>query len=242
MSPLRLGWQSGGDRASRECAALCDSPISVLVAASCKDVRARCVSAVRDAFPGANFHRVGTILEVGGASRGVYPELLLIELESAKAAGLDLVRRLRAVNPNCCVIAVGMSAEGPLLLSALQAGVRGFLNVDEPPDMLERQVKAAARGELALSPAITDKVLGYFAQWPSETTCDALSARECEVLRLMAAGMSAGVIAGRLGVRITTVQTHVRRIYNKLGVSTRAQATRAAIGMGLLTQGKTDDG
>jgi DNA-binding NarL/FixJ family response regulator len=119
------------------------------------------------------------------------------------------------------------------VLPAIEAGATGYLLKDAPREELLRAVRAAARGEAVLSPAIGARLLDQVRQPVRETVTD----RELEVLKLVAAGSTNREIAERLFISEATVKTHLLHIYAKLGVNDRAAAVGAAFSRGLLTPG-----
>lgn len=126
--------------------------------------------------------------------------------------------------------------------AALRAGASGFLLKDAEPDELIRAVRAVANGEAWLDPPVARRLLTDFAgrpdtHMPRSITLKQLTAREQEVLVLMAHGLSNDGIADHLVVGMTTVKTHVGRILMKLAVRDRAQAVAAAYQLGLVQPG-----
>jgi DNA-binding NarL/FixJ family response regulator len=115
------------------------------------------------------------------------------------------------------------------ILGAIEAGASGYLLKDAPPEELVAALRAAAAGESALAPAIAGRLLARLRA-PQQ----ALSAREVEVLELVAAGESNGAIARVLHLSEATVKSHLVHIYSKLGVSSRTAAVAAARETGLL--------
>jgi DNA-binding NarL/FixJ family response regulator len=115
------------------------------------------------------------------------------------------------------------------ILGAVEAGASGYLLKDSAPDELVAAIRAAAAGETALAPAIASRLLARMRSPRPE-----LSARESEVLRLVADGATNGEIATRLFISDATVKSHLVHIYTKLGVSSRTAAVASARELGLL--------
>jgi DNA-binding NarL/FixJ family response regulator len=129
---------------------------------------------------------------------------------------------------------------------ALQAGASGFLLKDTPPGQLTDGIRAVAAGEALLAPTITRRLIEEFARLgrarrarPSQL--DELTARELEVLRLLARGLSNAEIAAELVVSDTTVKTHVAHVLGKLGLRDRVQAVVLAYESGLVTPASPSD-
>ena len=117
------------------------------------------------------------------------------------------------------------------VVAAIEAGATGYLLKDAPREELLRAVKAAARGEAVLSPAVASRLMGQVRQPAREP----LSQRELEVLGLIAQGSTNREAAAKLFISEATVKTHVLHIYAKLGVNDRAAAVATAFERGLLT-------
>lgn len=115
------------------------------------------------------------------------------------------------------------------ILAAVEAGATGYLLKDAPPDELCAAVRAAARGQSALGPAIAHRLMGRM-----RTPGTSLSRRETEVLRLVADGLSNQQISARLYLSQATVKSHLVHVYAKLGVESRTAAVAAAAGQGLI--------
>jgi DNA-binding NarL/FixJ family response regulator len=119
------------------------------------------------------------------------------------------------------------------VLPAIEAGATGYLLKDAPRDELLRAVRSAARGEVALSPAVAARLMNRLRA-PAPAPAGALSRRELEVLRLVAAGHTNREAAARLFITEATVKTHLLNIYAKLDVNDRAAAVAEGYNRGLL--------
>ena len=128
---------------------------------------------------------------------------------------------------------------------ALRAGASGFLLKDVPPEQLAAGIRVVAAGDALLAPSITRRLIDEFAHdapAPAEppTGLDELTARELEVFKLVARGLSNAEIAAELVVSETTVKTHVARVLMKLGLRDRVQAVVLAYESGVAVPGRTD--
>src|SRR5688572_8165316 len=124
--------------------------------------------------------------------------------------------------------------------AALRAGASGFLLKDAPPDRLVEAIHAVAAGDVLLAPAITRRLVERYAGAAGAVQppgLDELTAREREVLVLIARGRSNAEIAGDLVVSMATVKTHVGRVFLKLGLRDRVQAVIVAYEAGLVRAG-----
>jgi DNA-binding NarL/FixJ family response regulator len=161
---------------------------------------------------------------------GAEPDVVLMDLQfGASGSGAEATRRIRAqVHPPAVLVLTNYDTDGDLL-SAVEAGASGYLLKDAPPDELVAAVRAAAAGESALAPAIAGRLLARL-----RAPAVSLSAREIEVLQLVAAGRTNGGIAAELHITDATVKSHLVHVYDKLGVSTRTAAVAAARELGVL--------
>lgn len=161
---------------------------------------------------------------------GLTPDVVLMDLQfGTDQTGADATRRIRALrNPPAVLVLTNYDTDSDIL-GAVEAGASGYLLKDSPPEELIAAIHAAARGETALAPAIAGRLLARMrSPQPS------LSARETEVLRLVADGATNNEIATRLHISDATVKSHLVHIYTKLDVSSRTAAVAAARDTGLL--------
>jgi DNA-binding NarL/FixJ family response regulator len=171
-------------------------------------------------------------------ARELRPDVVLMDLRMPDLGGLDATRAILEVEPSTRVVALTVVSEEADVTAALQAGACGFLAKDTPIDDMASAVRAAAYGAAWLSPRAADAVLGRFrrvdlAQQRASASAERLSARELEVLRLIAQGMENAEIAQTLNISPLTVKNHVSSILTKLGLPNRIQAAIYAIRRGL---------
>ena len=150
--------------------------------------------------------------------------------------GLEATRRILAADPEARVLVLTTFDLDEYVYEALRAGASGFVLKDDPPEQLIAAVRTVASGDALLSPAITKRVIDEFARIPRLTPpkeLDDLSARERDVFRLIALGMSNSQIGQELFISETTVKTHVTHILSKLGLHDRVQAVVLAYRTGI---------
>jgi DNA-binding NarL/FixJ family response regulator len=127
------------------------------------------------------------------------------------------------------------------VFDALQAGASGFLLKDAPPEQLVAGIRVVAQGDALLAPSITTRLIESFVRdhghAPKPPELDELTARELEILGLVARGLSNAEIAAELVVSPTTVKTHVARVLSKLGLRDRVQAVVLAYETGIVERG-----
>lgn len=160
------------------------------------------------------------------------PDVVLMDLVMPGMSGVEATRRILDEFPETKVVALTSFIEDDLIGDTLRAGAIGYLMKNVSADQLADAVRAAARGRSTLAPEAAD-VLVRSVTAPRPQT-DSLTAREQEVLKLMADGLTNADIGERLVIGVATVKTHVSSVIAKLGVSTRTEATALAIRRGLV--------
>ncbi len=160
------------------------------------------------------------------ATAGSAPDVVIIDPRSAGADVGALVDRLS--NELASAIVVFTSNGGARLLAeALKAGVKGYVRKDSPPEDLVRAIRAAQSGDFYVDPALSSTIV-------LEEGDRTLTARQREILQMLADGMQTEAVARRLGLSTETVRTHTKRILAKLHADTRTQAVAIAIRNGLI--------
>jgi len=161
------------------------------------------------------------------------PDVVLMDLVMPRLDGVGAMRELRRRLPGTRVIVLTSFAEDERLLPAIQAGAAGYLLKNVAPAELARAIRAAHAGEALLDPLIAARLVEAIAQPAGEPAAERLTAREQQVLALIARGYSNKRIALELGIAEKTVKTHVGHVLAKLGVADRTQAALHAVRMGL---------
>jgi NarL family two-component system response regulator LiaR len=160
------------------------------------------------------------------------PDVVLMDLVMPGMSGVEATRRVLDACPETKVVALTSFTEEDLIGETLRAGAIGYLMKNVSADQLADAVRSAAAGRSTLAPEAADVLMrSVTAPRPQ---ADALTAREQEVLKLMADGLTNADIADRLVIGVATVKTHVSSVIAKLGVSTRTEATALAIRRGLV--------
>ncbi|MES9543803.1 MULTISPECIES: response regulator transcription factor [unclassified Actinomadura] len=167
------------------------------------------------------------------------PDVVLMDVRMPVMDGIEATRRVTAEPDPPRVLMLTTFDLDEHVYDALVAGASGFLLKDVTAERLFDAVRVVAAGEALLAPAVTRRLIGEFARLrprpPSRgPVLDALTPRETDVLRLVAAGLSNAEVAARLVVGEETVKTHVSRILRKLGLRDRVQAVVAAYESGLV--------
>lgn len=147
--------------------------------------------------------------------------------------GIEATRRVRRLTPNSQVVVLTAHTDEARVVGALRAGAIGYVRKDAEPELLLTAVRAAARGQSVLDPAVASVVLQELAG--EAMGQDDLTQREMTVLRLLAHGRSNREIAAELTVSEETIKTHVGNILSKLHMAQRTQAVIAALKQGLIS-------
>ncbi len=161
------------------------------------------------------------------------PDVVLMDLRMPGVDGIEAIRRIKARHPAIEIVILTTYDDDEYIVRGLRAGARGYLLKDSGRQVLFEAIRAAARGESLLPPAVIEKVVAHLVE-PRPVEVGGLSEREREVLALLAEGAANKEIAARLYITERTVKAHVANIFNKLGVNSRAEAVAVALRKGLL--------
>jgi DNA-binding NarL/FixJ family response regulator len=165
-------------------------------------------------------------------AKALAPDVILMDLRMPEMDGVSAIAALSQAGSSARVLVLTTYDTDSDVLSAIEAGATGYLLKDAPGAELFRAIRAAASGEAVLSPSVATRVVGQ-VRAPA-APAEPISARELEVLELIARGASNREAAARLFISEATVKTHLMHIYAKLGVSDRAAAVAEAFDRGLL--------
>ncbi|HEY2127031.1 MAG TPA: response regulator transcription factor [Streptosporangiaceae bacterium] len=170
------------------------------------------------------------------------PDVLLMDIRMPVLDGLQATREITAMPGAPKVLVLTTFDLDDYVYQALRWGASGFLLKDASAQELADAVRIVAAGDALLSPGVTRRLIVEFARMgaprgPNRDSLDGLTERECEVLALVARGLSNAEIAGRLIVAEQTIKTHVSRILMKLGLRDRTQAVVLAYETGLIQPG-----
>jgi DNA-binding NarL/FixJ family response regulator len=178
------------------------------------------------------------------AARRLKPDVVLMDIRMPELDGIEATRRVLAVDGDAPKVLMLTTFDlNEYVYDALRAGASGFLLKDVPPEQLADGIRIVAGGDALLAPSITRRLIQEFAQagppsGPPPPGLDELTARELEVFKLVARGLSNAEIAAELIVSETTVKTHVARMLMKLGLRDRVQAVVLAYEAGVAIPGR----
>jgi DNA-binding NarL/FixJ family response regulator len=164
------------------------------------------------------------------------PDVVIMDIAMPELNGIEAARQIISALPRIKVIALSMHADKRYVMEMLKAGASGYILKDNAYEELARAVRTALKNHPYLSPQVTETVIGDYVQFALAANGSAfslLSAREREVLQLLAEGNSTAQIAECLGISVKTVETYRQHIIEKLDIRSVAELTKYAIREGL---------
>jgi DNA-binding NarL/FixJ family response regulator len=168
------------------------------------------------------------------------PTVVLMDIRMPELDGLQATRDILAADPSARILILTTFDLDEYVYGALEAGASGFVLKDDPPEQLIAALRTVAAGDALLSPAVTKRVIRQFTRRPrpaAPKAVDELTARELDIFRLIAEGLSNAEISQRLFISDTTVKTHVTHILQKLDLRDRVQAVVLAYQTGIFDAG-----
>jgi NarL family two-component system response regulator LiaR len=176
----------------------------------------------------------GDGLETVAQAEALCPDVILMDLVMPKMDGIEATRRITAKQPGVRILVLTSFAAADKVFPAIKAGALGYLLKDSGPAELVQAIHQVHQGQPSLEPSIALKMLQEFSHPPERSpTPEPVTAREMEVLRLLAQGKSNREIADQLVITVLTVRTHVSNILGKLHLASRTQAALYALKEGL---------
>ena len=189
-------------------------------------VRAGVRAVLQDAFDGARILDAASVDDALEVLGGDSPDVVIVDPWKVDPDIANVVGRL-ATEVGAPIVVFTSDGGARLLAEALKAGVKGYVRKDSPSEDLIRAIEAARGGEFYVDPGLSSTIV-------LDETDRTLSARQQEILQMLADGMQTDAVAERLGLSTETVRTHTKRILAKLEASTRTQAVAIGIRHGMI--------
>lgn len=162
------------------------------------------------------------------------PDVVLLDQRLPDGSAVEAIIELRRLAPRSRVVLLVASSDDAVLVAATQAGAAGFVATTSPVEELVAAVRAAAAGDVLISPVLLPRLLARLQAPTVRGDGQQLTAREREVLELIAEGLSNAAIAARLVLSVNTVRNHVQNLLTKLGAHSKLEALSVAVRDGLL--------
>ncbi|HVS96790.1 MAG TPA: response regulator transcription factor [Puia sp.] len=161
----------------------------------------------------------------------IQPDIVIADIQLPGMSGIDCVRRVKAVCPSIQFMMFTIYEDSEQVFEALEAGANGYLLKQTRQDRILEAIRELHEGGAPMSAGIARRVVGSFRKDPSQSgNVDVLSARENEVLQLLAKGLLYKEIGDRLQISTGTVRQHIHKIYSKLQVQNKTEAINKAFG------------
>ena len=212
---------------------------TILLLEDLPEIRVWLRKLVLEVFPGSTISESARVHDAIELVAAVKFDLALIDLGLPDGSGVDVVTRLRDMQPEAQSVVVTIHDDDEHLFPALQAGAFGYVLKEQARELITEQLQRISQGEPPLSPSIARRVMAYFsAKAKPQPNLNAmpnvaLTDRESEVLLRVAKGYTLPEIGVQLGLSRHTIADYVKQIYRKLNVSSRAEAALEAQRLGL---------
>jgi DNA-binding NarL/FixJ family response regulator len=199
------------------------------------------VKLVEETFPNEAVTAVATLRDALYWLKGQtqdFCSLCLVDIGLPDGSGIEFIRALMAKAPNAHAVVTTLYQDDQNLLNAMAAGASGYILKDQEPELIGSRLAAIKRGEVAMSPSISKRIMAHFQNSArfvnASSEIATLTPRETDVLRLIGRGLRNNEAAAALGISKMTVTDYIKTIYRKLDVSSRAEAALEASRRGLV--------
>lgn len=166
--------------------------------------------------------------------KDTFPDVILMDISMPGMNGIDCVKKIISVKPETKIIMLTVYEENEKIYDALRAGASGYILKRSTLREILDAIREVMIGGAPMSPSIAKKVLNYFNQVGKKTNDINLTAREAEILKELVAAQSYNSIAEKLFISLDTVRSHIKSIYQKLHVNSKAEAVAKALKENLL--------
>jgi DNA-binding NarL/FixJ family response regulator len=161
-------------------------------------------------------------------------DVIILDISMPGIKVTDVIKQIGKSHPHIKILVLTAHGDKGTVMAVLKAGAHGYVLKEEDPYVVPDAIRAVAKGKNWVSPSVASLMIGKIRENKMNTDACVLTERECEVLRLIALGLSTKSIASRINMAERTVEFHITNIYDKLGVNTRASAVLWAKEHGIL--------
>jgi DNA-binding NarL/FixJ family response regulator len=210
---------------------------TILIVDDHRHARQAIRSVLEELFPEAAIMEAATLTEARQLMPGSQFCLAMIDLNLPDGSGIDLLRELSSTSPNTYLITTTIFDDNQHIFDALRAGTQGYMLKDMSLNEMTLQLKGMLNGQPPLSPSIARRILQHFRESTGHQVnrpMHNLTDREQTILTLIAKGLTKTEAAKKLNISAHTVSDHIRNIYQKLNINTRAEAALEAHRLGLV--------
>ncbi|MCP4406783.1 MAG: response regulator transcription factor [Gammaproteobacteria bacterium] len=190
---------------------------------------------LHDAFGSIQITQASTLGQARTRLKAQAFNLALVDIGLPDGSGIDLVAQISRTMPQVYVVVMTIFDDDRHLFAALQAGAHGYLLKEQPHEELVNLLQGIIQGQPPLSPAVARRILQHFQIQTKPLSRCGLTHREREVLTLLAKGLSCKELAYLLGISPHTTADHIKNIYRKLNINSRAEASLEAVRLGLVS-------
>lgn len=174
--------------------------------------------------------RVTDGLALLAAAERLRPDLVIADIEMPGLDGIEATRRLRARLPNVKVLILSLQVEPSCMRAVFDAGARGYLPKTAVPEEIEHAMQEVLAGRIYISPVVARAAIARVARpGPLSAAREVLTPRELGLVRLVGQGLGSKDIACKLHMSVTTIRSHLNKIYGKLGLASRVELARLAV-------------
>ncbi len=173
-------------------------------------------------------------LEAVARARELRPDIILMDLQMPEMDGVEAIHQIKEEAPDIGIIILTTYDADDYIFRGIEAGARGYLLKDSPPEEVLRAIRTVDKGESLIQPRVASRLLDRFIQLAGAPDGEVLSPREVEVLQLMAKSTFNKEIATEHLIGESTVKTHIVHIFNKLGAKGRTEAVAEAARRGII--------
>lgn len=207
---------------------------TVLLVEDHKETREILVGILQDAFGSIAITQACTLRQARARLEHQSFNLALVDIGLPDGSGIDLVAQISRTMSQVYLVIMSIFDDDQHLFAALQAGAHGYLLKERPKPELVSHLQGIIKGQPPLSPAVARSILQHFHLQTRSSLRHGLTSRESEVLVLLAKGLTCKELASMLGISPHTTADHIKNIYRKLNISSRAEASLEAARMGLV--------